>query len=65
MIKYNSRFTFWRGKEDYSHTKVYLIALYNTRQSGDRSFISCLQDKAVKLHEESLLCAYGSIKGQR
>ena len=65
MMKWNIKFTFWQGKEYYSHTKVYLIASDNTRQSGDRSFISCLQDKAIKLHEESLLCAYGSIKGQR
>ena len=44
---------------------VILIDADNTRQSGDRSIISISQDKAIKLHEESLLYAYGSIKGQR
>ena len=42
-----------------------LIDADNTRQSGDRSIISSSQDKVIKLHEESLLYAYGSIKGQR
>ena len=44
---------------------VILIDADNTRQSGDRSIISSSQDKVIKLHEESLLYAYGSIKGQR